>query len=472
MSSDVNGGATVATAAAVADWFHLRDTITVDGALAAELHAEGPPPGARLVLVAREITHAPGYVLSVPGYPVLLVAETYRGNGGAVDTTGPAGPSGQPGTSGGSDQGPAGRDGGPGGPGGDGGPGGPATPITLLAAKSTDVALIARGGAGGPGGSGGPGGRGRDGVQPPTEESPGLDPGTGGQGGDGGNGAIGGPGAQIRVRTVERSGVRVDGSGGDPGHAGRAGQGGRGGGGWGGPADPGTDGGAGRAGAAAGSSVAPDLRTDTADAWWAMVRGELGDVYAQAWANYRTRVGEFLFRGYAAALPDRADNRFAAGREFGRALVLWPQHAHAAELSLRLAHNLSPIGVPYDVDLVPDFPAQEKFVDSYGPLVLTSLIAARDLLLFAMSEADKIQLVNTQVAHLTDLRPILGLERDAAKAGLDHARGRAEIIDKQMREVEGQLTAVRDKMVRERLEFPPGNSLGPLVVPQSRSPPR
>ncbi|MGW1992869.1 hypothetical protein [Embleya sp. NPDC001921] len=471
MTSDTDGAAVVSPAAdadpagsaAAADWFYLRDSIRVNTALQAELQAEHPAPGTRLVLIAREITHDPGFVLRASGHPVLIVAETYRGEGGAIDTTGPAGAGGSTGTGGGTGgSGPDGTNGRSGGPGGNGAPGGTATPITLFAAKAADVSLIARGGTGGHGGNGGPGGAGKDGVKPPPGRD-GRDPGSGGRGGNGANAAVGGSGAQIRVETVERSGVRPDGSGGDPGGAGRGGSGGPGGGGWNGPGESGPDGLDGLPGSAAGPSVQPDLRTHTADSWWAAVRAELGDAYNQVWAEYRTRVGEFLFRSYAPGLPRRADNRIAAGHEFGRALVLWPQLARAAELSRHLAHNLTPIGVPYDVDIVPDFPAQEKFVEIYAPLVQASLIAARDLLLFAIGKADKIQLVGTQVDHLTDLQPVLKLERDAAKTGLDHARGRAEIIDRQMHEVEVQLGAVREKMIQESLEFPPGNNLGPVI---------
>ncbi|MFI1584250.1 tetratricopeptide repeat protein [Embleya sp. NPDC020630] len=456
MISGTDRGVSVASG----DWVYLRDTIRVNDALLAELQAEKPAPGTRVVLIAREIVHDAGFVFPLTGFPVLLVAETYRGNGGTVATTGPAGVNGKAGAAGGiGGSGPDNTNGRPGEPGGNGMPGGTATPITLFAATLTDLTLNARGGVGG---NGGRGGTGKDGVKPPRGGD-GRDPGSGGRGGNGGNAAVGGSGAQIRVESVTRSGVRADGSGGDPGIAGQGGSGGSGGGGWNGPGESGPDGVDGLPGQAAGPSVQPDQRDHTADAWWTAVRAELGDAYTQAWAEYRTLVGEFLFRTYAPALPQRAEARIAAGHEFGRALVLKPELARAAELSRHLAHNLTPIGVPYDLDLMPDFPAQEKFVDIYGPLVQASLIAARDLLLTAIGKADKIQLVATQVAHLDDLRPVLEVERNAAKTGLDHAKGRADVIDMQMREVNAQLDAVRAKMVSERLEFPPGNDLGPVI---------
>ncbi|MEV0444590.1 VCBS repeat-containing protein [Streptomyces spectabilis] len=119
--------------------------------------------------------------------------------------------------------------------------------------------------------------------------------------------------------------------------------------------------------------------------------------------------------------------------------------------------------MPYDVDVVPHFPAQEQFVTAYGDLVVGVYTAATDLLLFAKGEAQKIQLVETDLGHLNDMKTVLDTERRAAKAGVDAAKGRADILDKQLREVQAQLDAVRTKMASERLEFPPGNDLGPVI---------
>ncbi|MGW7694075.1 hypothetical protein ACWGMA_35320 [Streptomyces asiaticus] len=74
------------------DWVHIRDTIQVNDALLAEIRAELThlPPEPRLALIAREVVHDPLYVLTgLPGHPLVVVAETYRGNGGAVDSSRP-----------------------------------------------------------------------------------------------------------------------------------------------------------------------------------------------------------------------------------------------------------------------------------------------------------------------------------------------------------------------------------------------
>ncbi|MGW0663976.1 hypothetical protein [Streptodolium elevatio] len=142
------------------DWAYVRDTIRVNDALLAEIRAEaafrGLSPTATLALVAREIVHDPGYVLTgLTGHPLVLVAETYRGNGGAVVADGATGPSGPSGAQGKSGQGLSGRPGGPGGNGGNGQPGLPASPVTVMAANLSDLRISARGGLGGAGGQGG-----------------------------------------------------------------------------------------------------------------------------------------------------------------------------------------------------------------------------------------------------------------------------------------------------------------------------
>ncbi|WP_416973709.1 hypothetical protein [Streptomyces sp. 4F14] len=120
------------------DWICVRDSTLVDAALKREILAElahhQVGPQKRIALVAREIAHANGYELTgLPGNPLLLVAETYRGSGGEVNRGGLPGTAGVTGPAGTDGQGLNGRSGGPGGPGGDGTPGLAASEITVLA---------------------------------------------------------------------------------------------------------------------------------------------------------------------------------------------------------------------------------------------------------------------------------------------------------------------------------------------------
>ncbi len=105
-------------------------------------------PGMPLYLVAREISHAPGYQWKI-SHPVGLICDSYDANGGRIDTSGAHGVDGKNGKNG--------KDGvkSPGAAGmagTDGTPGAGASPITLIASTAVNVSLHANGGNAGHGG--------------------------------------------------------------------------------------------------------------------------------------------------------------------------------------------------------------------------------------------------------------------------------------------------------------------------------
>ncbi|MFF0445068.1 tetratricopeptide repeat protein [Streptomyces sp. NPDC004609] len=447
------------------DWICIRDTIRVNDALRAEIQKELDhyeiSPTARLALVAREIVHDDGYVLTgLTGHPLLLVAETYRGNGGGVDSSGRPGADGPSGMAGKPGQGQSGRAGGPGGPGGNGQPGGPASDITVVAQNLTGLRLIARGGPGGAGGTGGTGGNGhKPRPKPNKPDVPWGDPGPGGPGGPGGNGAVGGPAARLRVETVTHSGLSFDAAGGAAGGAGPGGRGGR----YGGAGEPGgPDGPSGALGPAPGDSVDFTLLTFTADDWWALVRTRLG-ARAREWADYRTTVGEYFFRVHYPGDPQRKGHRDTADHEFGRALVLSPDHEEASRLSRYLSAGLAPVGHPYDLDILPDFPRFEGLVINYQTAVLQLLTNAANLLTTTLIAEQAKERLDADVARLARMGAALALEAEAAETALKAAYGRARVILLQIGEAQAEFSAIQEQIAHKRMEFPPGNDLG-LVV--------
>ncbi|WP_413099274.1 tetratricopeptide repeat protein [Streptomyces sp. Inha503] len=174
-------------------------------------------------------------------------------------------------------------------------------------------------------------------------------------------------------------------------------------------------------------------------------------------------MGEFLFRSYAPGLPERNGHRDTAAHEFGRALALDPGQERAAELSRYIATNLSPIGQPYNLDLMPDFPNFEDVVVDYDPIVHGRFIDAMNLLRSVLSTGQKRELLKTDMEQLAGMRDVLVLEEKAAGLALEGAEGRQKIINQQIEEVNQQIQQVREEMTRQRMQFPPGNGLGPLV---------
>lgn len=110
-------------------WVLHRDWVVVDQSFADELDAmlarSRPAAGSAVVIVARSVRHAPEFVLRVVGHPVVVIAESYDGNDGAIDTSGTDGT--------------------------------PASALSLFALAATNVRLLARGGAGTDGCNGGAG---------------------------------------------------------------------------------------------------------------------------------------------------------------------------------------------------------------------------------------------------------------------------------------------------------------------------
>lgn len=275
---------------------------------------------------------------------------------------------------------------------------------------------------------------------------------------------MGGPGALIIVESVTSSNVATDGSGGDPGLAGPAGRGGAGGSRGGTPnvGERGADGVPGSPGPGPGPAVQPVVVTHTEANWWPLVKLRLG-VRAVAWADYRTAVGEYLFRAFAPGNPDRKSHRDLATHEFERALALRPEHGRAAELLRYVASNLAPIGQPYNLDIMPDFPRFESVVTDYDDIVKSLYDNALNLLLSVVDAGQKSSRLAADIAHVTDMAGVLELEGRAAGLGLESARGKAASIDQQIEETKVKLDAVREKLVSQRMEFPPGNDLGPLI---------
>src|SRR5262249_10348237 len=88
-------------AAAISVYTRIRDRIVIDAKLKKKL--EAADTANFIVLVAREIEHAPGVDLFIPGGSVTIVATRYDGLGARIDVTGlpgAAGSSGRPGTPG------------------------------------------------------------------------------------------------------------------------------------------------------------------------------------------------------------------------------------------------------------------------------------------------------------------------------------------------------------------------------------
>jgi hypothetical protein len=445
------------------EWLLIRDKIRVNAELKNEIMDEiefrkigrGTPVG----LIAREIVHDSFFTLRLEGFPLFLVADVYNGNKGWIDTSGSAGAAGSSGalgkpgfaTQNKSRPGDRGADGQP------GARGASASAITLIAATIHNAMLSALGGPGGAGGNGGTGGRGADGKQPAqVGKFEAIAPTDGGAGGNGGNGGAGGSGAQITVSYVNLKGaLSINSTGGAGGPKGQPGVGGKPGivvGASGVAAKSGTAGKSGVAGAA-GKSVTAVKTHQHLERWDLTVLAALGKT-VDKWAAYRTRVGEYAFRRHSLSAPKDGDIelRKFARNEFLTARRLARKTARAEQLLEYLDSNLTPVGVPYDHNVMPDFLRFEEVLTDYGPWVQSLFSDAHLLLQETVNTATKEKQLATDLVYIDGMRVALELELKAkdneTKMGLmeiGHAQGRLKANQK-------EIEANREEQAKERLE--------------------
>lgn len=424
---------------------YVRDTIVVNDAfrqtLLDEIAHHKFEPGTTLTVAARKIRHVHAYELRLEGYPLVMVADTYEGNGGAIDTSGGPGANGATGATGTKGVSSANnpKPGGPGGDGSAGGQGKPASSITLIARSISNLRLIAQGGAGGKGGAGGTGGEGAKQkiINKPGDPST-IDGTLGGKGGNGNNGGGGNDGAQITVHYFTKpSSFQVSGSGGAGGQRGTGGQPGK-------SYDvapvPVPSGQPGRNGPA-GKSVAPVQIQHTFDEWWAAARST--GLAAGQWAEHRTRVGEYRWRV--------ENNPEDALVEFDAAIRLSP-HAKAHRLRGYIHANQSPIGVAYDHDLMPDFNRYEEVVTDYGPMIQNLTTVATTLLLEASDVPGNRARLEAQLTHLDGLRQADENGVAFAQIGISYAERELDFSDAQIERLKNELESVEEAMKDEETD--------------------
>jgi hypothetical protein len=458
------GGAVVATAPArgssesfTVQWrpshfLWLRDRIVIDATFVATLDAERQAgrllPGQPMLIAAREVVHAPGASLRLPGYRIRIVADRYDPAGQNLDVSGAAGGSGAAGTDGVAgdfavpSRNKKGRPGGAGTAGGDGGNGADAPGITLIcgttAAAPTLLADGGHGGNGGRGGTGGAGGEGRE-EDGPLEERRGTNGGAGGTGGRGGNGGNGG---YIVVVTGGTTGANTSVLAGSAGAAGPGGSGGVGG------FNGGVDGADGATGAAGAPGV-PGLVTRasaTASEVQDYLRWELGPD-AAVWANYRTRLADYHYRRYRDTDPTTAPQRIRALQECDAALAVAPATAVQARLlQQQIFNNQNVFGLPFDHDPIPDFRRFESQAADYGPFVNAMFTNLQQLLLAARATGvNRAQVLNTiQITY--DRIPIFRAEQAAAVIEQGRAAAGVSYLDDEINKIDSRIRGLTQKM--------------------------
>jgi hypothetical protein len=431
----------------VARFVRIRDQIVINGDLKKKLEAADAP--FIVTLIARVIVHEQNLTLKIPGGIVTIIASIYDANGGGIDVSGTAGSDGAAGNTGARGlathtinvPGGAGGHGRPGGPGENGGA------IRILAERLSGVELRANGGSGGAGGAGGEGGRGGDGHKEiPIHHVPELAGSLGGPGGDGANGGAAGKGGEISVEFTA-AGVPppllmevAAGAAGAAGHSGTGGVSGFNSEGQG----RGPKGKAGRPGAVAAAGKTT-IDVINAAKFYSNTPKLVGRDVTARWADYRISVGIYRYRVYKPNDALRREELKFASTEFDAALKLVPGHAEAVryQTQIELGHNV--LGLPDQLDVLPDFPYYFNLYAGLTPFVTNFFQVGIALLLKGDDKNAASQRLKIDIAQLHQQIAFNVTMRDAADAGLSAANLELNAATARLADLDRQIKAALAK---------------------------
>ncbi len=392
---------------------YFRDHVRLDGGLLARItHGLAPGP----VLVAGRIVEVVGDA-DLWGRDLVVLAERLVDSGGALLVRGQE-----------------------------------SSPSLTVVAREIDGLRATAVGAPGPSGEPGRAGRaGRPGKNASLPFKPGGNGGPGGAGGVGRPGGVGGVGGTIAIRYVTgdpatwQLGV-PGGPGGVGGAGGAGGPGGEGGAGDpdGEPGPDGPDGPDGPAGPIGPDGVQDVLLVD--DAAWEAALVPLAD----AWSDYRARVGEYFFRAANPADPVRSTYLGIAAAELSEAVRLDAGNTRAAQLHDRIRAGQNVFGLARDADILPDFERYEQVLVDYGPLVLSVFDGAKDLLAGNLTLDQLKATVAREIAHLVMLEQVLKVEQAAAQRGVSAAQADRQFAVDQFNANQGRITARQTELEDQR----------------------
>lgn len=455
LSPITNEGSTI-----VANFTYIRDQIIINDVLKAQIDAQKLPTGSTIRLVGQQIQHAPGFALLMPGYHMVIVAGEYDNNGGIIDvssaspgTPGAPGRAGRPGRVAGNDIPPTVGE--TGSQGGRGGQGANATSVRIICElfRGGEIRLFANGAVGGRGGEGGKGGKGGDGKKTVRHgEQDIVDGATGGNGGSGGTGGAGGAGGQVLVARISQlffaapvlqAAGGPGGPGGSGGHRGANGK----------FSEP-VNGSTGPVGAPGPPGAAGSVTNSkvTADDYWSRVLAELGPIAAE-WAEYRLAVGEYHYRAYNSEDPARAGFLIRAMQEFDAVLRLNPANAQAIQLQRQILLNQNILGLPRELDLIPDFERYIAAFQGFGSL-LFGTFGNNIQVMLAAENLDGIRgLLVLQQQSIEGAVADTQEELQTAVSALKDAQDEVKAAQARVVEVNRQIQAAMDEMKNQSISI-------------------
>ncbi len=367
----------------MADVVCIRDTMAIDAELTAYLYSQPLSAGSTLFLVAREIVHAPGYVLVLPGINVVVVSELYDARGGQIVAKDRA------------------------------------SSLRLISRHFTGLETLIDRAAG----------RTADTAAstPPGTEFSGTTQDFGGWDG-----------------RVEIIAVTTDA-----------------------PSAIGTASGTAATGLPQLSSPDGDVtvRLVTTDEYLTHVREALGPPaltsaaggvsIAQRWAQHRLNVGTYHYRRYQPGVAgDRGAEIALAQTEFDGVIQLNSGYVDdARRLKQQIVANLNILGLPWDMDLTPDFDRYEDAFVKWGGVVATEFQGAIHELLTAADVATMKALMSVQVTAIDNEIQNIGSEIAAAQLAQKAVQNDVNDAQRRVEAVQNQINAALSEMAQHQFKI-------------------
>ncbi|AFL87414.1 hypothetical protein Terro_1094 [Terriglobus roseus DSM 18391] len=448
----------------------IRDVLTVNQTVQQfydTFEGEGP-----VFLLGRVVEHEPGFKLTLKDRALIIVADTYDGNGGSIDGSGhsknPAAPvAGGRGADGenakvrkvGATWVPAGS-GRNGGSGGNGTSGSPGTDVTIFCRTGSAIRIDVAATASAPGGDGGNGGGGADGYIGHMDDSGqivdaynGTRGGWAGRGGAGGNGANGGTVTILSTAPLPAPQLTFGGTPGSVGgRGGRAGRDGNNS-----PDLPegeepkparGSDGAHGTDGTNPQPEIVVLAESDYVQRMYALLDSDPVWNFNNFWAPFRINAGEYYFRRFQPADPDDTNGQLAA-REFAAALEMQWNNTEASRLLRLLQSGSNALGIPRYQDVVPDFNRYSSAYNSITTLVSSFFNAGIAQIIAAVQLGALQNLLTAQKRVAEDAVATVTADLSYVQAEQEGAEAEVKYLQQQLDEANAEIQKSLESMKSE-----------------------
>ena len=174
---------------------------------------------------------------------------------------------------------------------------------------------------------------------------------------------------------------------------------------------------------------------------------------ADPWEAYRLRVGEFYFRSFTSGNASTASYLQTALQEFNSVVALQPDNLQAQQLRSRLLNNQNILGLPRDLDIIPDFTLWENSYSNYKAFITDLYADAGRMLTLSADLAQARSILGLGVSHLQGLDSILDIEAQEANVSLQAANAELQSANQRIASIRQRLTEKEQELQSKSMDL-------------------